>query len=111
MKTEERVQSLVDDYLKAILSCKNIERKINSLINLGSLCYDYNQESYACELYRKALDICLENETGSFPRFKDQALMAARSIQVSMPKTGDEAAVKINEERVRSFYLQRFPNA
>jgi hypothetical protein len=101
---QESIYSAIDEYMTAILKCRNVERKINYLINLASLCYDYNQGVYASKVYEKALEICLENETGIFPRFKNQALMAARSI-----RSVEENPEKQHEEQIKAFYEQRFP--
>ncbi|MCL1938698.1 MAG: hypothetical protein FWF52_09925 [Candidatus Azobacteroides sp.] len=100
---DDKYAVAVDEYMRAILCCKNVERKINYLINLGGLCCDCEQHFYANKVYKKALEICLENETGMFPRFKNQALMVARNIQ----GTGKNASTEC-EEQTKKFYEQRF---
>jgi hypothetical protein len=103
------VYSVIDEYMSVVLNCTNVERKINYLINLGSLCYDYNQGTYASDIYKKALDLCLENETGMFPRFKTHALIAAKSIQFVNGSFCDNGCKTQYEEQIKNFYEQRFP--
>jgi hypothetical protein len=102
---EKKLYSAVDEYVQAILNCKNVERKINYLINLAGLCYDYHYVGYAKKIYVKALEICLENETGDFPRFKHKAIMLAKSIQFVKGDTQYQLEMQIN-----AFYKKYFPS-
>lgn len=105
----DRVTSALDDYMETVLKCQNVERKINYLINFGSLCYDYNQPSYASKAYKLALDICLANETGEFPRFRDYALTAARSIQYLADTCKENECRVMYVQQIDQFYKDKFP--
>ena len=106
----DTVTSALDNYMKTVLKCQNVERKINYLMNFGSLCYDYNQPSYASKAYRLALDLCLANETEIVPRFQDYAFTAAKSIQFLSESCSDECQA-LYEQQIKQFYTERFPQS
>lgn len=106
----QHLNSAVDEYMNNILLSQNVERKIDYLINLASLCFDYNQAIYASKVYKKVMDVCMENETGTYPRFKEKALIAARSIQSFIATFLGTENQKNYEDRVINFYNERFPN-
>lgn len=105
---EEKMDSALDDYMEAVLKCQNVERKIKYLMNFGSLCYDYNQPDHASKAYKLALDLCLANEDGLSPRFKDHAVTAARSIQFLANVCAEQNSVVHNEQQIVDFYNQKF---
>lgn len=108
-ESADRVASALDDYMETVLKCQNVERKINYLINFGSLCYDYNQPIYASKAYKLALDICLANETGIVPRFKDYAYTAARSIQYLADTCQNDDCRAMHVHQIEQFYKDKFP--
>lgn len=86
----------------------SIEKTISYLISIGSISYDYNRTSEALEIFKIALNLCLNHEDDAFPRFKNEALEIARNIQFAEKELSLSDEEAVYERKVHDFYNKRY---
>lgn len=101
--------SHLDAYLLGTDSHVEVEDKINYLLSMSSICYDFNHGHDALNIFKKILNLALENETEQQPRYKAAAIYAAWNIQFIESDSNDSNDMPTHVEKVEKFYRKRFP--
>lgn len=98
----------LDDYPSNQTDDKELERTINNLISQGSASYDFNHSWNAVGIFKKVLEICLENETSPYPKFMNEALCAAQHIQFAEGDYLEDGNWLSHIDKVELFYNEKF---
>lgn len=102
-------RAAIDGYKRAIRSYRNPVDKIYETVRLGDFCYRARYGMEALKAYREAIELCFENESKQYPRFREVARYCANRIpNIYQNVLGGTDIFDIEQKKVEDFYSSQF---